>query len=278
MTEPQPAPLFDRVMLASVVPALLLPVITAVVGVSGALVRESLGAGSDGIAALVVAVYCFVLLGSMALNGWLLLRHPRTLTSGIATRPISIMLASLEGLLVVWIVLLAFGIIGAAGLAFGVVLALLSIVLFVAALARHLAPGSAPRLESVSLPRWALATGLGYLVVAVAALMFALASPFIGVDLSASAGVFGGPQTWALVVLGLPWSHPLYFAAVVALFSVDEVGALVPTVLVALATIANIVLVGLVLFSPARRVALANWFFRLGKMKAAQAVPAPPEA
>jgi hypothetical protein len=265
MTEPQPAPLFDRVMLASVVPALLLPVITAVAGVTGALLRESLGGGSDGIAALVVAVYCFVLLGSMTLNGWLLLRHPQTFTSGVATRPISIMLASLEGLLVVWIVLLAFGIIGAVSLAFGVVLALLSIVLFVAALARHLKPGPAPRLAPAELPQWGRAAGLGYLVVAVAALMFTIASPFIGLDLSDGAGVIGGPQTWALIVLGLPWSHPLYFAAVVALFGFNEGGAWVPTVLVALATIANIVLVGLVLFSPTRRVALANWFFRLGK-------------
>jgi hypothetical protein len=267
MTEPQPAPLFDRAMLASVVPALLLPVIAAVTGVSGALLREALGGGSDGIAALVVAVYCFVLLGSMTLNGWLLLRHPQTLASGVATRPISIMLASLEGLLVIWIVLLAFGIIGAAALAFGVFIALLSIVLFVSALARHLRPGAAPRLESAALPQWARAAALTYLVAAVAALMFAIASPFIGVDLSDGAGAIGGPQTWALVVLGLPWSHPLYFVAAVGLIGVTDAPAItaIPTLLAALATIANIVLIGLVLFSPTRRTALANWFFRLGK-------------
>jgi hypothetical protein len=281
MNEPQPAPLFDRAMLASVLPALLLPVIAAVAGVAGALLRESLGGGSDGIAGLVVAVYCFVLLGSMALNGWLLLRHPQTLTSGAAGRPVSIVLAVLSGLLILWIVLLSFGIIGGAGLAFGIVLAVLSVVVFFLAIARYIKPGSVPRLESAGLPTWGRAAAVGYLTVAVIALLVALASPFIGFDLSDGAGVIGGPQTWALIVLGLPWSHPLYFAAVVVLFGVsDGSSALiaVPTVLAGLGTIANIVLVGLVLFSPVRRVAIANWFFRLGRTTAAQAEPTPPEA
>jgi hypothetical protein len=268
MNEPQPAPLFDRAMLACVLPGLLLPVIAAVAGVAGALLRESLGGGSDGIAGLVVAVYCFVLLGSMALNGWLLLRHPQTFALGAASRPISILLAVLYGLLILWIALLSFGIIGGAGLAFGIVLAVLSIVVFALAIARYIKPGPSTRLESAGLPTWGRAAAVGYLTVAVIALLVALASPFIGFDLSDGAGVIGGPQTWALIVLGLPWSHPLYFAAVVVLFGLSDgptAVIAVPTVLAGLATIANIVLVGLVLFSTAKRVAIANWFFRLGK-------------
>lgn len=282
MTEAAPAPLFDRVMLASLAPAPLLAALAPVVSIATSLLRESITGVAAGVESLVLAVYCFVLLGSMALNGWLLLRHPGTLATGAATRGISISLAVLQGSLLLWIVLLAIGIPGELSVAFGALLALLSIVVFALAIGRYARPGASLRLQTAELPPWGRALAIGYVVVAALVLLFAVASPFIGVGWTDSAGVIGGPTTWALLILGLPWSHPLYFIAVVLLFTVGSgLGAaatIIPTLLVGLATVANLALVIVVLVSPAKRAAIANWFFRLGKQTAAQAEPAPPIA
>jgi len=264
MTEPTPvadrAPLFERVMLASLVPALFLPILAVVVGISGSLLREAAG-GTEGIWSLVIAVYMFVLLGSMTLNAWLLLRHPQTLVAAALPRRASVAVLVVEGLLLLWIVLLAIGI-DAIAVVLGAALAIASVVVFVLALRRYLDRGNEPARAQFELPGWARIVAAVYLALAVVAVLFAIASPFIGLGWTDAAGPLGGPAAWLLLVLGLPWSHPLYFVSVVLVFGAPAWGGIVPTVLCLLSVLANVVFVAQLL-SPRRRTLLANWFFRL---------------
>lgn len=265
MTEPapatEPAPLFDRVMLASLVPGLFLPVLAVLAAIAGALVREVAG-GSEGIWSLVIAVYLFVLLGSMTLNAWLLLRHPRSLLTAALPRRLSIAVAVLHGVLLLWVLLLLVGI-DVLSVVFAVVLLIDSVVVFLLAIRRYLDRGDEPAREAFALPGWGRIVAVVYLALAAVAILFALASPFVGAGWTDAAGPLGGPATWLLLLLGLPWSHPLYFIAVVVVFGAPAWAGLVPTVLCLLSVIANVVVVAQLLVSPRRRVAIANRFFRL---------------
>lgn len=253
-------PLFDRVMLASLVPGLFLPVLAALAAIGGALLRE-VGGGAEGIWSLVIAVYLFVLLGSMTLNAWLLLRHPRSLLTAALPRRLSIAVAVLHGLLLLWILLLLVGI-DALSVVFALALLIESVVVFVLAIRRYLDRGDEPAREEFALPGWGRIVAVVYLALAAAALLFAIASPLIGLGWTDTAGPLGGPATWLLLLLGLPWSHPLYFVSVVLVFNAPAWGGVVPTVLCLLSVIANALLVAQLL-SPRRRTMLANWFFRL---------------
>jgi hypothetical protein len=100
-----------------------------------------------------------------------------------------------------------------------------------------------------------------YLIAVAVALLAALYFAIVPAPLSASGGILGGPAVWALVLLGLPWSHPLYLISILIGFAGFGEPAVV--IIAAGTAIANMVLIGLVLFSPARRVRIVNWFFKL---------------
>lgn len=271
---------FERIMFASIVPALVLPAIAAVTAIIGTSNRPSDGELEGPIAGLVVAVYMFVLLGSMTLNGWLLLRHPQSYLARALPRRVAIVLAVLYGLIIVWIGLLAAGIVGTVGLAFGLALAAISIFVCGLAVARWSRHTGADPISEGALPRWARVIGIVYLVLAAASILFLLVSPVLGGGWSDVGGILGGPAVWIVLLFGLPWSHPLYFLSVVLLFNIgsgmgDLIYFVTPALMV-LSVVVNMALVASVISSPQQRAAITNWFFRLRPRKKAPPLPPAP--
>lgn len=166
----------DRLMFRAIVPALLLPVIGAVVAILGTSNQSWDGGDGGPIMGLVVAVYLFVLLGSMTLNGWLLLRHPDSFALRTLPRRTALLLALLYGLLVVWIVLLALGIVGVAGFLFGGAIAALSIVSCVDAVVRRIQGSAGVAIASIGLSVSARVIGITYVVIAALAVARSAAS------------------------------------------------------------------------------------------------------
>ena len=271
---------FERMIFASLVPALALPAIAAVTAIIGTSRLPSDGELDGPIAGLVVAVYMFVLLGSMTLNAWLLLRHPLSYLTRALPRRVAIVLAVLYGLIVVWIGLLAAGIVGILGLVFGLALAAISIFVCGLAVARWSRHTGAQPIGEQPLPRWARVVGIAYLTLAGASVLFLLVSPVLGSGWSDIGGILGGPAVWIVLLFGLPWSHPLYFLSVAVLFNVgsglgDFVYLVTPAVMV-LSVIVNMALVASVISSAQQRAAITNWFFRLKPTKKAPPLPPAP--
>lgn len=267
MTATTRPPLFDRLAFCSLGPALLLPVIAAVVAVIATTGRPSDGEMDDSINGLVIAVYMVVLLGSMTLNAWLLLRYPPSFTERALPRHLSIMIAALYLLVVAWMALVVVAPIGGSSLLFGFAIAGVSIAICVAALVRRGHAVTVPARVSVGIRPVARILCIVYIVVAAIALIAALVQQFALADLSDAGGVLGGPATWVLIVLGLPWSWPLYVIGVVVSFAAGSVlgGGVVVVlpVLLALSVAANIAIVASIAGSPSRRTAITNWFFKL---------------
>ncbi|HWR85398.1 MAG TPA: hypothetical protein VN200_05335 [Rhodoglobus sp.] len=271
----QPATLIDRVALAALVPSLVLPVAASVAAVAGGLAYEESSGDAVGIEPIIVVVYMFVLLGSMTLNSWLLLRHPDTLGDRALPRRLTVLTLALDALILMWTILMAAGVLGWTGLVFGIVIAALSVVVFVPAVARFLRRPDARPLAAPTLPAWARIVAALYLALAVLALLAAVAEPFIpGSPLQAN-GAIGGVSTWALLLLGLPWSHPLYASSLVVSLSLQVPLTGIAT---APAVLANAVLVTLLLVSAHHRERIGTWFFRLrpGTTTAAPPLGAPP--
>jgi MFS family permease len=271
---------FERIIFASIVPALALPAIAAVTAIIGTSRLPSDGELAGPIAGLVVAVYMFVLLGSMTLNGWLLLRHPQSYLTRALPRRVAIVLAVLYGLIIVWIGLLAAGIVGIIGMAFGLALAAISIFVCGLAVARWSRHTGAQPIGEKPLPRWAQVVGIAYLVLAGISILFLLVSPVLGPGWGDIGGILGGPAVWIVLLFGLPWSHPLYFLSVVLLFNIgplmgDFIYFVTPALMV-LSVIVNMALVASVVSSPQQRAAITNWFFRLRPSKKAPPLPPAP--
>jgi MFS family permease len=271
---------FERIMFVSIVPALVLPAIAAVTAIIGTSNLPSDGELDGPIAGLVVAVYMFVLLGSMTLNGWLLLRHPQSYLIRALPRRVAIVLAVLYGLIIVWIGLLAAGIVGVIGMAIGLALAAISIFVCGLAVARWSRHTGAQPIGEQPLPRWARFVGIGYLVLAGVSILFLLVSPVLGSGWSDIGGILGGPAVWIVLLFGLPWSHPLYFLGVILVFNLgsgmgDLIYFVTPALMV-LSVVVNMALVASVISSPQQRAAITNWFFRLKPTKKAPPLPPAP--
>lgn len=266
MTETTRHPLFDRLAFASLVPALLLPVVAAVVAVIATSGRPSDGEMDDSINGLVIAVHLVVLLGSMTLNAWLMLRYPPSFSERALPRNLSILLATLYLLVVAWVVVIVAASIGGSSVLFGIAIASVSIAVCVAALVRRGHHSQVQARSSVGLTPVARALSIGYVVVGSLGLLAALVVQF-STDGRSSVGLLGGPAMWALIVLGLPWGWPLYVIGVVLTMAAESVlgegAAVVIPVLLGLAVAANVAIAASIAWSPARRTAITNWFFKL---------------
>lgn len=259
---------FDRLVFTSLAPAVLLPVAAAVIAVAVSSSRPADPDFDNTINSLIFAGYLAVLLGSMTLNAWLLLRHPSSLVDRALPRHLSVLLTALYALVIVWTALFVALPIGGASLVFGAIVAAVSIAICVAALVRRGNPVHVPARAAVALTRPARIVSVGYVVIAGLVLLATLVTLLgVGEEWSQGAWVIGGPLVWALLVLGLPWSWPLYAIGIVLGFAAGSVlrdGAqFVQPVLMGLAVSANIVIAASVAWSSARRTAITNWFFRL---------------
>lgn len=271
-----------RFALILIVPSLLLPGM----GVAALLISQNSSSGIEsGVGGIALIVYLFVLLGSMTLNAWLLLRHPHTLSMRVLPRSSSVVLVALWALIVAWSVVLAApmpsDVSDGLSLAFAVLGILLSIISFFLAAARRVADGDRVPRESVELGQSARVIIWVFLVAAGLALLSYTALSVVGGTYSQIGGILGGPVNWVLILLGLPWSHPLHFLSVVSAVtifsSMGTVGTVVTTVVPVIGVGINIALTCVLLFSPSRRTSLVNWFFRLRSTPARTPVPGPPQ-
>lgn len=270
-----------KVALILIVPALLLPVLAAAV----LMIAQTSGRGVDnGVGGIVIVVYLYVLLGSMTLNAWLLLRHPLTLSTRALPWASSVVLVTLWVVLGVWTVLLGLPvpseISGWLSIIFAILGIVLSIVSFFLAASRRADTADRTPLSEVHLGTRARAILWVYLVAAGLALL-----SYVAVTVSGAYGmtgsVIGGTPSWVLIVLGLPWSHPLYLISVVVgvAFSsaLGSAAAVLSTVIPVIGVGINIAFACVLLFSPPGRTTLANWFFRLRSTPTRTPVPVPPQ-
>ncbi|CAN5584240.1 hypothetical protein BH10ACT7_BH10ACT7_19770 [soil metagenome] len=270
-----------QIALTLVVPALLLPVLAA----SVLMIAQTSSWGVDnGVGGIVVLVYLFVLLGSMTLNAWLLLRHPDTLSRRALPWASSAVLVALWGVLGLWTVLLGLPvpseISGWLSIVFAILGIVLSIVSFFLAASRRADTGDRTPLTEVPLGTRAQVILWVYLVIAALALLSYVAVT-AGGAYGMTGSMVGGAPSWVLIVLGLPWSHPLYFISVVAgvLFSsaLGSAAAVSAIVIPVIGVGINIAFACVLLFSPTRRIRLVNWFFRLRSTPTRTPVPVPPQ-
>jgi len=251
-----PSPL-DRAAFIAIVPALALPAIAATSAAYGE--SGSLGVFA-GLNSVIVAAFMFVLLGSMALNAWLILRHPQTFAERAVPRAVTVPFALLVAVLVVWSVVLAAGSPSVTLYGFAPVVITLSIIVCAQAGIRQRHRMPVARVTATTLPTAGRVLGVVYLVVAVAFLTSTLLGPALGSrELSALGAAFG---SWPLVLLGLPWSWPVAIGWYILAIEIPGASAAV-VALTALPVVANVVLVALVLWNPAARTRITNWFFRL---------------
>ncbi len=236
-----PATPIGKFAFYALIPSLLLPLIVTLLSIR-------LGTSVDW---LVVAVFCLVLVGSMALNGWLLLRHSETWRLRAFPAGIAVMLLILWGLLVVGGIVVATTSLNPGTIAIAIALMVLSIVVFVAALIRKTIKTAVVPEVAVGLSRYGAVLGWGYLVAA-------LIGVVVGVFAYLSMGTFGSVA--ALVVVGLPWSFPL---AAIGLLLSNAVVGMVVTVLILAGVALNVVVVVRLLTNAAYRVRFVNWFFKL---------------
>ena len=267
MTATTRPPLFDRLAFASLVPALPLPVVAAGVVVLVASNRPFDAAFDDGFNGLVIAVFLFVLLGSMTLNAWLLLRFPLSFADRALPRHIGVMLAILYALLVAWAVIAVVRRIDESSLVFACALIVASVAVCVAALVRRGRHAEKSARSVVGLTPAARVISIGYVAAAGLALLVSLVALFVPGGGLSVVGVIGGPAAWVLVLLGLPWSWLLYLLTVVFLFTVGSslgsAALVVLPVVLALPVAVNIAIAASIAWSPARRTAITNWFFKL---------------
>lgn len=233
------------------IPALALPVI--------ATAAADAGDAEHVTTPLIVGSYMFVLLGSMTLNAWLLLRHPRSFAERALPPFAAYPFVALVAVVIAWSVLLLAGFFAPSAFVFGILAAALSIVVCAASLDRLRKPSPAPRVAAVDLPTWARIVGIAYLVAAAAGLAATIVS---AASHPPDDGQWSGVliASWPLLLLGLPWSYPVFL---VAFLNAASVGAPVGIAALALAVLVNAALVGLALGNPAARARLTNWFFKL---------------
>lgn len=251
-----PASGVGRFAFSALIPSLLLPVLVTISSFATLAFGIATVGGFDW---LVVGVFCAVLIGSMALNGWLLLRHPESWRLRALPNGIAIALCILWGLLIVGAVLVAFTTFNPGTIAIGVGIMVISTVIFVMAIIRKFIVKVAVVPEvAVGLTRYAAAIGWGYLVVVaitfvVGLLAFPTFGPFAAIV--------------ALLIIGLPWSWPLgVIGWIIGNSAMGAFGSVITAVFIVLmlaGLVLNVVVVIRCLTSPAFRTKFVNWFFKL---------------
>lgn len=244
--------LLGRAAFFAQIPALALPVIAT------AAAEAAVDATTVAVP-LIVGSYMFVLLGSMTLNGWLLLRHPLSFAERALPPLAAYPFVALVVVVVGWSATLLAGLFAPSAFVFGVVAAALSIVVCAASLDRLRKRNPVPRADAVALPRWGRIIGIAYLVIAAVCLIatiVSVASRPPDDDLWTQMLI----AAWPLLLLGLPWSYPVF---IVAFLTAATVGPTVGVAALALAVLVNAVLVSLALWNPTARARLTNWFFKL---------------
>lgn len=243
-----PASGIGRFAFFALIPSLLLP---GVVTASALLGPAGQDGGFGPIGGLVVGAFCLVLLGSMTLNAWLLLRHPETWRLRAYPRGVAIGLVVLWALLVVAAIVVAVLPLELYAFILGVPIMIVSIVVFVAAVARTRVKSAVAPVVAVGLSRYAIVLAIGFFVVVAWAVISAVPSWM-------TAGTL--PVLFQLVIAGLPWSWPLTVLGLL----LNQFGLiLVFGVLILAAVVVNTVIVVLLLARPAFRTRFVNWFFKL---------------
>jgi hypothetical protein len=262
----------ERVMLASVVPSLAVP-IAAQLGAAHSDDRIA----ALGVTSAVASVFLFIALGSMLLNALIILRTPTTL----ATRRLDVATGAslwlLDGVLIVWAVAL-FAADYRPALVFAVATIVLSITTCVFALRRRRRAPDMPQREFVGMPP----VGRVLLVAfAIAGIGLVVASPFLDVQyhLYEVVGIVEGDWQWGLMLLGLPWSYLAQWVLAVVVTPLTmsasmtfTYGAITSTTIVySAAVLANVIIAIALLASQRFRTRFGNRFFRLRPSR-----PAPP--
>ena len=252
------------IVLRMLVPALVLPALAAAAAVAGDDLHPTTAASTN-VWLLAALVYLFILLGSMTLNAWLLLRHPGTFSDSELPTAVSAAQLTQWMVVVIWSFLLLGGEPPSVTLALPAAVAGLSVYIFVASLRRP--KEWAAQVDAVELGRPTRILALGYLGFGAAALVLDGVSVALSFDARSGAGVLTGPVSWAVLLLGLPWSHPLYvllyLVGIGGRVSNNEQFFMILPALLGLSVVVNMVLAALLLWSSGRRAAIVNWFFRL---------------
>lgn len=242
-----------RFAFRALVPALLLP---AVIVLMSLLRVMGIQLGASGVDWLVTTVFCFILLGSMTLNTWLLLSTPQTWQQRALPPALSIALIVLWSLEVVLaLVLPALGS-GTVSVVIAVLIMLASIVVFLFAFVRRLVRVASVPVTAVGLSRYSAVLGWGYLALT--------AVSVIGAAVASLAGGWG-MAVLPLITVGLPWSWPLAVLAFVVGLMLDlpVLGAIFLGLIV-VGVALNVFVVIRLLTNPAFRVRFVNRLFRLG--------------
>lgn len=243
-----PATAFGRFTFGALIPSLLLPVAMVFLAFMGSANRTAM----YDFTGIFAAVFGFILLGSMTLNAWLLLRHPeswrlRALPNGLALQ-----------LVILWALIIALGVVvyftslDLGSITLGCALIVLSLIVFVFALIRQrVRTAVAPVIAVGPEPFWRV-LGIAYLVLVVLSIALGVLSLYSG-----------GPILSAilLVPVGLPWTWPLGVIAAVTL-AYPPAGIVCGILTLAVVAL-NVVVVVLLLVRPAFRVRFVNWFFKL---------------
>jgi hypothetical protein len=251
-------------MFAALLPAFVLPPLSVAAAWFGQSLR---GVGTADLTALVLGVFMFVQLGSQVLNGWLILRRPASFETRALPRSLGVVNATIYGVLVVWsAVMIAFPDSTVVYL-FAGSLALLGLVALFITLDPRV---TEQRTYAHSVPRFSPLTRtatITYLVVSASGLIAAASIAGVTGNSGYYQPILAGVPALILIVLGLPWSHPLYGTVfAVSLFTGGEgQHSWIVLVVLALPVVANMAIAGILVGSPARQISLLTWFFRLNQ-------------
>ncbi len=242
---------FGRIMFWSLVPglALLVGVLT--------LMQFIPDCKLDSLSKAVASTFGFVLLGSMTLNAWLVLRHQRSYATRALAQHLASVHAALYLCIVVWLVTLslqgstASALVSWAQILVAVALMALSIASFVLVMdrpAEFAFRAEEPTPRTRALQYWASA----FVVLALAA-----SASYVVLRRDESEALW----TFPLLLLGLPWSHPFYAVLFVPFARLTNFSVLTASLLVPIAV--NVGLALALLLSQRFRTRATKWFFRL---------------
>jgi hypothetical protein len=248
-----------RAAFALLLPAMALPAIG--IGLAFWLPPLDLPDGGDrSITLLAVGVFMFVLLGSMTLNAWLLLRQPAVWRSRSLPPGVSVIQIGIVAVVAGWEVQLVVAPEVRAELPVGVVVMVLAIAHFIALMRTR--PRSKERFAPFAPARPARVLLRLYIVAAIGAGIASLV--VVGLALSG----FAFATWWMPVafVIGLPWSHTALALTIVGAMFVPgsaPAGGLITMLVLVVPLVINILIARELLASPDRAAAAANRVFLL---------------
>lgn len=245
---PLPPTAIGKFAYHALVPSLLLPVIVVLLGFLGAAERAAM----YDFTGIVIAIFGFVLAGSMTLNTWLLMRHPESWRLRALPKGLSVQLVILWVLLILLGVVVYFTTLNLGSFVLAFALMILSVIVFVFTMMRRGVRTAVAPVVAVGPELYWRVIGIAYLVLVV-----------LDVALGVLALYSGGPilSGILLVPLGLPWTWLLGIIAGFMLAS--QVAGSVLGILTLAGVALNVVVVVMLLIRPVFRVRFVNWFFKL---------------